>query len=154
PGRGALIVSPRADSGVEYRFDPARAESQSARLMTDAALQRAAGRVDPVGVRESTVSEPGSRYIDFVVPGLLGMNLMGSGVWGIGFSIVDARRKKLLKRLIATPMSRAEYLLSFLMQRLTLLVFEVGALVLFGRFVFGVPMRGSWLQLALFCLVG
>jgi ABC-type multidrug transport system permease subunit len=117
-------------------------------------VQRAAGRRDPVAVGERTVSEPGSRYIDFVVPGLLAMNLMGSGIWGIGFSIVDARRKKLLKRLIATPMSRAEYLLSFLMQRLVLLVAEVSALVLFGILVFGVPMRGSWLQLALLCFLG
>ena len=59
------------------------------------------------------VREPGGRYIDFLVPGLLGMNLMGSGIWGLGFAIVDARKKRLLKRLIATPMSRAQYLTSF-----------------------------------------
>ena len=62
--------------------------------------------------------EPGSRYIDFVVPGLLGMSIMGSGIWGLGFSIVDPRRRKLLKRLVATPMSRAEYLASYVVSRL------------------------------------
>ena len=72
------------------------------------------------------MSEPGSRYVDFVVPGLLGMNLMGSGIWGLGFAIVDARRKKLLKRMIATPMSRTQFLASFVLSRLTMLIIEVG----------------------------
>ena len=86
---------------------------RTARLEADDALQRAAGRTDPVSSSEQRVREPGSRYIDFVVPGLLGMNLMGSGIWGLGFAIVDARKKRLLKRLVATPMSRAQYLASF-----------------------------------------
>ena len=97
--------------------------------------------------------EPGSRYIDFLIPGLLGMNLMGSGIWGIGFAIVDARKRKLLKRLIATPMPRAEYLLSFILSRLTLLILEVATLIGFGILVFGVPMRGSPLQLFAICLL-
>jgi ABC-2 type transport system permease protein len=106
-----------------------------------------------VAIGERLVSEPGSRYIDFVVPGLLAMNLMGSGIWGLGFSIVDARRRKLLKRLVATPMSRAEYLASFLISRLGILVLEVLLLLGFARFVFGVPMRGGVLQLTAICLV-
>ena len=80
--------------------------------------------------------EPGSRYIDFLIPGLLGMNLMGSAIWGMGFAIVDARRKKLIKRLVATPMPRHYYLLSFLLSRLLLLVLEVGVLLGFGALVF------------------
>jgi ABC-type multidrug transport system permease subunit len=99
------------------------------------------------------VSEPGSRYVDFVVPGLLGMNLMGSGIWGLGFAIVDARRKKLLKRLIATPMSRTQYLASFVLSRLTLLVIEVAVLLGFALLVFGVPLRGSPGTLLLICLL-
>ncbi|MGH7719397.1 MAG: ABC transporter permease, partial [Gemmatimonadaceae bacterium] len=124
-----------------------------ARLLADAAIQRAAGRQDPVSIGVTHVTERGSRYIDFVVPGLLGLNLMGSGIWGIGFGIVDARKKKLLKRLIATPMSRAEYLASFILSRLVLLVLEVATLVGFGVFVFGVPLRGSLLQLGGICLL-
>jgi ABC-type multidrug transport system permease subunit len=91
--------------------------------------------------------------VDFVVPGLLGMNLMGSGIWGLGFTIVDARRKKLLKRMIATPMSRTQFLASFVLSRLTMLIIEVGALVGFGLLVFGVPLRGSPLSLLVICLV-
>jgi len=152
-GDVALVVVPNPDGAVEYRFDEARPESRSARLVVDRVVQRAGGQVDPVRVSETKVSERGSRYIDFVVPGLLGMNLMGSGIWGIGFAIVDARKKKLLKRLIATPMSKAEYLASFLFFRLSLLVFEVATLVGFGALVFGVPLRGSVLQLVTICVL-
>jgi ABC-type multidrug transport system permease subunit len=91
--------------------------------------------------------------VDFVVPGLLGMNLMGSGIWGLGFSIVDARRKKLLKRMIATPMSRTQFLASFVLSRLTMLILEVAALLGFGLLVFGVPLRGSPLSLFVICLL-
>jgi ABC-type multidrug transport system permease subunit len=152
-GTVALVVAPRSDGGVDYRFDDARPESRTARLVVDRVVQRAGGQQDPVRVSETKVSERGSRYIDFVVPGLLGMNLMGSGIWGIGFAIVDARKKKLLKRLISTPMSRAEYLASFLVFRLSLLVIEVATLIGFGSLVFGVPLRGSFLQLVVICVL-
>ena len=148
----ALVVEPRGADSVTYRYDDARPEARAARLVVDAALQRAAGRRDPVATADRHVRERGSRYIDFVIPGLLGMNLMGSGIWGIGFAIVDARKKKLLKRLIATPMSRAQYLASFLFSRLTMLVFEVASLLGFGALVFGVPIRGSIVVLTLICL--
>ena len=106
-----------------------------------------------VPVSDRVVHERGSRYIDFLVPGLLGMNLMGSGIWGVGFAIVDARKKRLLKRLIATPMSRPQYLASFVLSRLTLLVIEVGLLLGFGVLVFGVPIRGSLTVLVALCLL-
>ena len=153
-GKLALVAAPGPDGTVIYRFDNTNPEGRTARLLADAAIQRAAGRADPVGARDLPVREPGSRYIDFLIPGLLGMNLMGSAMWGIGFSIVDARRKKLMKRLVATPMPRAYYLLSFLLSRLVLLVIEVAALAGFGRLVFGVPVRGSLVSLAALCLLG
>jgi ABC-type multidrug transport system permease subunit len=151
-GDVALVVIPHGDS-VSYRFDDTRPEARTARLLANEAVQRAAGRRDPVAAGNQHVRERGSRYIDFVIPGLLGMNLMGSGIWGIGFAIVDARKKKLLKRLIATPMPRAEYLASFLLSRLTMLFFEVVTLLGFGALIFGVPLRGSFLALALICLI-
>ena len=152
-GNVAVLVVPSGRQGVTYRYDDSRPESRSARLLVDDVLQRSAGRGDPVGVREQLVHEPGARYIDFLVPGLLGMNLMGSGIWGLGFAIVDARKKRLLKRLIATPMSRAQYLASFVLSRLTLLVLEVCLLLGFGVLVFGVPLRGSLPLLLLICLL-
>jgi ABC-2 type transport system permease protein len=153
-GKVTLVVVPAATPGsVEYRFDPARPDARTARLLVDQAVQRTAGRRDPVAVRETTVRERGSRYIDFLIPGLLALNLMGSGIWSIAFGVVTARNKKLLKRLVATPMSRGQYLLSFLLSRLAFLAVEVGVLVGFGMLVFGVPQRGSFGTLALVTLI-
>jgi len=156
-GKVALLIAPGSgsfpDGSVDYVYDPQRAESRTARLMADRALQTGAGRTDPVKVVERTVTEKGSRYIDFVIPGLLGMNLMGSGIWGIGFAIVDSRGKRLLKRFMATPMSRSEYLMSFLLSRLFFLILEVATLLGFGALVFGVPLRGSLIELSLICLL-
>jgi ABC-type multidrug transport system permease subunit len=150
-GRVALVVTPRGGSwrgGVEYRFDPTRPDARTARQLVDDALQRAAGRRDPLAVAERRVEERGSRYIDFLVPGLLGMTIMGDSMWGVGFTIVDTRRKHLLKRLVATPMSRAHYLLSFILARLVFVAVSVTVVLGFARLVFDVPMRGSLAQVA------
>lgn len=155
----SLTVAEPAGSGarldsVTYEYDATRPEAQRARLLVDNALQRGGRRADPIRVGERRITEAGSRYIDFFIPGLLGMNLMGSGIWGVAFSVVTARNRKLLKRLSATPMSRLDYLLSFVLSRLTFLVLEVIILLGFGRLVFGVPMRGSLAVLALVSLIG
>ncbi|MGD0047803.1 MAG: ABC transporter permease [Bryobacteraceae bacterium] len=153
-GKIALLAVPAPEGGVVYRYDDTNPEGRTARMLADRAVQRAAGRIDPVASSDHFMREPGSRYIDFLIPGLLGMNLMGSAIWGMGFAIVDARRKKLMKRLVATPMPRHSYLLSFLLSRLLLLVVEVGVLLGFGAVVFGVPVRGSLLDLGLLCVLG
>jgi ABC-2 type transport system permease protein len=152
-GEVALVVMPSGPGEIEYRYDASRPESRTARLLVDDAVQRADGRRDRRQVRDRLVHEPGARYIDFLVPGLLGMNLMGSGIWGLGFAIVDARKKRLLKRLIATPMSRFQYLASFALSRLTLLFIEVGLLLGFAVLAFGVPLRGSLPLLVVICLL-
>lgn len=152
-GKIALLVVPGPDGKVRYVYDTSRAESLPARLLVDRIIQAGAGRKDPVEVTETKVTEKGSRYIDFVIPGLLGMNLMGSGIWGIGFAIVDSRSKRLLKRFMATPMRRSEYLFAFLLSRLVFLVLEVLTLLGFGTLVFGVPLRGSVAELAFICLL-
>jgi len=154
-GKVALVVAPGATPGsVVYRYDDTNPEGRTARMLADRAVQTAAGRADPVASSDRLLREPGSRYIDFLIPGLLGMNLMGSAVWGMGFAIVDARRKKLMKRLVATPMPRHFYLLSFVLSRLLLLVVEVGFVLGFGALVFGVPLRGSPADLMALCVLG
>ena len=154
-GKVALLVVPgSAKDSVHYVYDRGRSDAVNARVLVDRAVQIGAGRVDPVRVSDTYVTEAGSRYIDFLIPGLLGMNLMGSSIWGLGFAIVTARSKKLLKRLMATPMSRAQYLLSFLCSRLVFLILEVVTLLGFGHWAFGVPLRGSLATLFLICLLG
>jgi ABC-2 type transport system permease protein len=122
-------------------------------MIAGAAIEVAAGRRDPVAAQNELVHETGSRYIDFVVPGLLGMNLMGSAMWGLGFSIVEGRQKKLLKRMVASPMPRWQYLTAYLLSRLCMLVIEVVVFLGFARLVFGVPFRGSLWELALLCVL-
>jgi ABC-type multidrug transport system permease subunit len=151
-GKVAIVVVP--GETVVYRYDSTRTDSRVARLATDDALQRALGRRDARAVAEQKVMEKGSRYIDFLIPGLLGLNLMGTGMWGLGYAVVDARKKKLMKRLLASPMRKSHYLLSFMAARLTMLGPEVVLLIGFGMLVFGVPMRGSVLSFAVLALIG
>jgi len=139
---------------LEYRYDELRAEGRAARLAADDAVQRALGRADAAAVLAVPVREPGTRYIDFLIPGLVGLNLMGSGMWGLGFSIVVARTRKLLKRFAATPMRRSDFLLSFALSRLLFLVPEVAALVGFGWLVFDVSVAGGVVALAVVSLAG
>ena len=152
-GRVTLLVESSADGTVTYRHDETNPEARTARLLADRAIQRAAGRTDPAPARDDLIREPGGRYIDFVVPGLIGLGIMSNTVWGLGFSIVDARRRKLIKRLMATPMSRSYYLLSHLVWRFLVLWAEVGVPLGFGVLVFDVPIRGRAVDLVLLCLL-
>jgi len=145
-GRTDIVVIP--GEPAVYSFDPQRPESEVARQWVDAALQRAAGRRDPLKSEDRIVSEPGSRYIDFLIPGLLGMNIMGGGLWGVGFVMVDMRVRKLLKRFLATPMRKRDFLFSIVGSRMLFLVPEIVLLLLVGCLGFGVPVRGSLLSVA------
>lgn len=147
-----LLAIQRPD-GVVYKYDPTNPDGRAARLLAERAIQTAAGRRDAVASRNEFVRETGARYIDFVVPGLLGMNLMGSAIWGMGFSIVEMRQKKLLKRMVASPMPRWQYMASFILSRLLMLVIEVAVFVGFARLAFGVPIRGSLVDLGIICLI-
>jgi ABC-type multidrug transport system permease subunit len=153
-GKFDLVVIPKADGSFEYLTDPARPESSLARLAVDDALQAGAGRKDPVAVSTTISTAPGSRYIDFLIPGLLGMNLMGSGMWGVGFALVDMRQRKLLKRYVATPMRRGDFLLAIASSRLVLMLVELLLLLCFGMLVFHMRIEGSWLSILLIATIG
>ncbi|HEY6099776.1 MAG TPA: ABC transporter permease [Anaeromyxobacter sp.] len=151
-GRVTIVVVPGAPPA--YRYDPTRPESRLARAVADDLLERAAGRADALAPRDELVTEPGTRYVDFLVPGLVGMNIMSAGMWGIGWVIVEDRQKKLLRRMVATPMRRSDYLLAFVLVRLLFLVLEVPVLVGFGMLAFGVPLRGSLAALGVMAVLG
>ncbi|HME13405.1 MAG TPA: ABC transporter permease [Candidatus Acidoferrum sp.] len=152
-GKIAMIVIPQDSGAILYRFDATNPDGRSARALTDDTIQRSAGRADPVHAGDQPITEVGSRYIDFLVPGLLGTNIMGNGIWGVCFPIIDSRRKKLLKRMVASPMSRTQFLASFLLSRLIFLVFDISIIVGFGNLAFGVPVRGSLLAIVFICVV-
>jgi ABC-2 type transport system permease protein len=142
-GKYDLVIESNNHGGYVYRYDPARPESVFARARADDSLQAAAGRKDPVPTAAVASTDPGSRYIDFLIPGLLGMNLMNAAMWGIGFALVDMRQRKLLKRFVATPMRRSDFLLALLSSRLVLMLVEVGLLLGFGVLAFHMRILGS-----------
>ncbi len=155
-GRADLVLVGPSDpsAALEYRLDPSRPEAGIARARVDDALQRAAGRRDLLKSRDVPTSEPGGRYVDFLVPGLIGMNLMSAGMWGIGYALVDMRIKKLLRRLLATPMRAADFLAAQMTTRVLFTFVEVGFLLGFARLVLGVPVRGSMAAVMVVALVG
>jgi ABC-type multidrug transport system permease subunit len=153
-GQIALLAEGGPGGSVVYRYDDTNPEGRMARMLADSAVQRAAGRADPVPAGNELMRETGSRYIDFLIPGLVGMGIMGNSIWGLGFAVVDARRRKLMKRIVATPMPRHYYLLSFLLFRMMLLPIEVGVPIAFGILAFGVPFRGPLIVLVGLCVLG
>jgi ABC-type multidrug transport system permease subunit len=153
-GKAALLVRPDRSGAVRYQYDPTRPEASAARSAFDDALQTANGRQDLVATSDDRVTEKGSRYIDFLIPGLIGQNTMGGGLWGVGFLIVNFRIAKLLKRFMATPMPRRNFLLAILGARLTFLIPDVGVLLALGYFGFGMPIRGNFLLIAAIEVIG
>lgn len=153
-GKYDLVVEVGVGNKIHYLFDPARLNSVLARAEVDDALQTTAGRQNPLPTLSAKASEPGSRYIDFLIPGLIGMNVMNAAMWGVGFSIVDMRQRKLLKRFVATPMHRSDFLAALASSRLLLTVTEVGVLLGFGVLVFHMPVLGSVLTILFIGAVG
>lgn len=152
-GQVDILVVP-TEQGYEYRFDPTRPQASMARLQLDDALQASAGRQDVLPVTDTHVTEPGARYIDFLVPGLIGLNLMGGGLWGVGFVTVDMRIRKLLKRLIATPIRKSHFLLSIIGGRMIFTIPELFILIAFAWLVFKIVIVGSLLNLFVVAAVG
>jgi ABC-2 type transport system permease protein len=153
-GKYDLVVAPDGKDGFQYRYDPARPESVLSRAEVDDALQSGAGRKDLVPTSAVASTEPGSRYIDFLIPGLLGMNLMNSGMWGIGFALVDMRQRKLLKRFVGTPMRRSDFLLALTASRLVLMLIEIVLLLGLGVLAFHMQVLGSLFTILLLNTVG
>jgi ABC-type polysaccharide/polyol phosphate export permease len=155
-GKVSLVLVPPDQPGgpLGYRYDPTRGEARLARATVDDLVQRAAGRRDLRAVSDQPVRERGARYIDFLIPGLVGMNLMSSSMWGIGWVIVNMRVRKLLKRLLAAPMRRRHLLYAQALARLLLIPFEVSAILIFARLAFDVHVAGSFVTMGLLCLLG
>jgi ABC-type multidrug transport system permease subunit len=153
-GKYDLVVEAADNGSLQYFYDPARPESVLSRAEVDNALQVAAGRNNPLSTSAVAFSEPGSRYIDFLIPGLIGMNVMNSAMWGIGFAIVDMRQRKLLKRFVGTPMRRSDFLLALASSRFLLMIAEIGLLLGFGVLVFHMRVLGSVLAILTIGTVG
>ena len=152
-GKTPLVVH-REGGEVVYSYDPDNTESRAVRAAVDDWLQQAAGRKNPVVVRDEVKQEPGGRYVDFLVPGLIGMGVMGGGLWGLGFVVVDMRLRKLLKRFLATPMRKTDFLLSLMISRFAFLIPEVVVLLLFAYYAFDVRIVGRLWEVVAVILIG
>lgn len=156
-GKSELIIVADSTDGTDaYRFvfDPTRPGSVHARDAVNDVLQRSAGRTDPVLTVDDAVTEPGSRYIDFLVPGLIGMGLMGGGIWGVGFGIVDMRIRQLLKRFLGTPMKKPHFIAAIMISRIVFMIPEILIVLIASRLLFGVVNHGSYLIMTLLIVLG
>jgi ABC-type multidrug transport system permease subunit len=153
-GKTPLVIEPTASRPLIYHYDPTRPEAVAARSAVDDILQESSGRKNPLATQDMKVTEPGSRYIDFLIPGLIGVNTMGGGLWGIGFLLVNFRIGKLLKRFVATPMPRRDFLLALLGARLTFLIPDLTVLLLLGSLAFHMPIRGSLVLIVFLDVLG
>jgi ABC-type multidrug transport system permease subunit len=152
-GSVALIVRGWPTAPV-LRGDPTRPESELARLLVEQSLRQEVDGPSRISAKVENEDRAGSRYIDFLIPGLLGLNLLGAGMWGVGFNLVQMRTQNLLRRLMVTPMRKGEFLFGYLLGRFVLMLPEAAAVVAFGTLVFGVPLRGSLVALLLLVVVG
>jgi ABC-2 type transport system permease protein len=141
-GKVAVVVEP--GPSPHFTLDPTRPGCRLAQIAVRDALERANGRADRLQPTEERVEAAGQRYIDFLLPGLLGMNLMSGGVWGVGWALVLMRTRKLLKRFAATPMRRSDLLLSFMLFRIVIALAEALFLIVFGILAFHLWPRGSY----------
>jgi len=155
-GHVNLVLVPPVGPGqpLGYRYDPARAEARTARASVNEILQRAAGQTEPRPVADHQVREPGSRYIDFLVPGLIAMNLMSGSMWGVAWVVVNMRTKKLLKRLLAAPMKRRHLMYSLGLARMLIIPIELVVILAFARLFFSVQVAGSYLALVTVAFAG
>lgn len=161
-GKTDLVLHARANETPELWIEPRRAESRLAQQAVENVLLRAKSKVRHGASGQAAepefpahyLEEKGTRYIDFLLPGMIGMNLMGGGMWGVGFVLVDMRVRKLLKRFLATPMRQSDFLLSVMIARLFFAVFDMVFLVAFGYLAFGVAAQGNPLTLILVMLIG
>ena len=139
-GKSLLIMGERADS-VNYFFDPKNAEAQIAYLQISSAMNKRTCKEQNGQIQ--ALDQKGMRYIDFLVPGLLAMNIMFGSLWGVSYSLIDKRSKKLLRRMIATPMNKTSFLFSFFVTRISLSIIEVIVLLFFSWWYFDMRVQGS-----------
>jgi ABC-2 type transport system permease protein len=134
----ALYVEVKGKTLV-YHFDPHNPDAQLVHLMLEreiSGLRREGSSIDPLQAQ-------GTRYIDFLIPGLIALGIMNSCLWGIGWSLIETRMKKLMRRMVATPMKRSVFLSSHIVTRIILGGVETILLFLFAWLYFGTTITGS-----------
>ncbi len=153
-GRVSVLIDEH-DGTIRYHFDPLNIDAQLAYRK----LSKLLGREQPVCPQENRDSiDPltvtGTRYIDFLIPGLMSMGIMMSCMWGISYGLIEKRSRKLLRRMVATPMKKSYFLMALMIVRLAMNFIESGLLFLFAYFVFDITIQGNIPALILFFIAG
>jgi ABC-2 type transport system permease protein len=148
-----VLLLSKNDS-IEYHFDPMNPDAQLTYLKLSTIVTK--GAVEDVQniaeIKPLTVT--GTRYIDFLVPGLIAMGVMMSSMWGISYGIIEKRSKKLLRRLVATPMKKSHFLIALITVRITMNFIESLVLFLFALIAFKMTIQGSISALIIMFLAG
>ncbi len=150
-GQTSIIIDAQHDS-LLYHFDPMNPEARLNYITLSLLIKNESLIEDAQSIR--ILEKTGTRYIDFLVPGLMAMGIMNSFLWGISYALIEMRAKKLLRRMIATPMKKSEYLFSHFVARVSLALFEAAILYFFARFYFRIQIQGSILALLMIFLAG
>jgi ABC-type multidrug transport system permease subunit len=137
---------------IIYHYDPLNPEAELIQIQLSnffkyGDLGQDTGSIKPLKTL-------GMRYIDFLIPGLLTLGVMMSIMWGVCYSLIEKRSKKLLRRMVATPMRKTDFMTSYWASRLILTIFDTAVLLIFGYFFFGVVIQGSIAALILIFLAG
>ena len=150
-GMVEIIVQEMADGSLQFYFDPANERAENLYLWINNDLHGKRSGKTPVIV---ALDQKGSRYIDYLIPGLIALGIMNSTLWGIGWTLIEFRIKKFLRRMIVTPMRKIDFLLSIFIVRLILSIVEVSVLYTFAHYTFGVTLEGSLGVLILLFMAG
>lgn len=145
-GQALMIVEEGADGSLLFHFDTKNEGSMQAYR----AFVQEYFASEITSLQQTTIAPidiKGARYIDFLIPGLLALGIMNGCIWGIGWNLIDYRIKKLMRRLVATPMKKSTFLLAQIIARAVISVFEAGILLAFALLAFGVSLQGNWLML-------
>lgn len=151
-GHVALVLVPGPTP--KLLFDPTREDCRVARLTALDALEREAGVPPGPKVEEATLTAPGTRYVDFVIPGLLAYTLMINGLHAVGLSLVAMRSQRLIRRLAATQMNRGAFFASFVVGRALIALVEIAVVTFAAWAFFGVPISGSTFGYVAFATFG
>lgn len=150
-GQVNLIMKEYPDS-LEYFFDPVNPQAKTLFVMLSSVLNNDSRVFENAAI--SPLTQKGNRYIDFLVPGLIALGAMNSLLWGISYALIEMRSKKLMRRMVATPMKKSEFLISFFVARLLIAIIEAAILWSFSYAYFKITLQGSLIALATIFLAG
>jgi ABC-type multidrug transport system permease subunit len=152
-GEADVIVSDSLGK-VSYHFDPHSSQAQLVYMKLSSLIQAPVMATDTPQAPVEPLTLKGVRYIDFLVPGLIAFGIMSSIMWGISYTIIERRSQKLLRRMVATPMKKSNFLIALMFVRILMNVVEALILFFFAWLLFDIHIQGNVGALLVLFLAG